>query len=86
MIFTIVIATMVSSAFLMTLAHAADTGHQKSHPQMEQKQADKDVQKNNRVIPGGSVGDERTWGPSTSGTGGAGNVTVPQHQGAKKKP
>ena len=84
--FTIVIATMVSSAFLMTHAHAADTGQQKSKPQMEQKQPDKDVQKNKRAVPGGSVGDERTGGPSTSGTGGAGNVTVPEHQGAKQKP
>ena len=83
---TIAIAAMAASAFLMTLAHGADTGQQKSKPQIEQKQSEKDIQKSNPVVPGGSVGEERTGGPNTSGTGGAGNVTVPQHQGAKKKP
>jgi hypothetical protein len=83
---TIVIATMVGSALLMAPAHAADTEKQKSKPQMEQKQPDKDIQKNQRAIPGGSVGEERTGGPGTSGTGEGGNVTVPPHQGAKKKP
>jgi hypothetical protein len=79
----IVIAAMVGSAFLMTLADAADTEQQKSKPPMEQKQAEKDKEKK---IPGGSVGEERTGGSGPGGTSGGGNVKAPQQEGVKKKP
>ena len=79
----IVIAAMAGGAFMMTLAHAADTEQQKSKSQMEQKQADKDKEKK---IPGGSVGEERTGGSGPGGMSGGGNVKAPQQEGAKKKP